>query len=167
MSICPRVGGMADYLDRLSAELAPLRGNADAGHELFLSQRLGCYGCHRAVGRGGTVGPDLSRIGQIRTRAELLESILFPDLTVAPEYRSFLVETRDGRVASGLVVREDPDAITMRTADLAEARISRKDVERMTPATTSLMPEGLLKALKEQQVRDLFAYLRSTQPLAD
>jgi hypothetical protein len=64
--LAARHAGTAAYLARLTAELAPLRGDADAGHELFLSTRLGCYGCHRAVGRGGTVGPDLSRIGQIR-----------------------------------------------------------------------------------------------------
>jgi putative heme-binding domain-containing protein len=157
--LAARQAGKAAYLARLSAELAPLRGDSDVGHELFLSQRLGCYGCHRAVGRGGTVGPDLSRIGQIRTPAELLESILFPDLTVAPEYRSFLVETRDGRVATGLVVRDDPDAITLRTADLAEARIARGDVERMIPATTTLMPEGLEKLLTRQELRDLLEFL--------
>ncbi|HZW32652.1 MAG TPA: HEAT repeat domain-containing protein, partial [Isosphaeraceae bacterium] len=157
--LAARQAGKAAYLARLAAELAPLRGDADAGHELFLSQRLGCYGCHRAVGRGGTIGPDLSRIGQIRTQAELLESILFPELTVAPEYRSFLLETRDGRVATGLVVRDDPDAITLRTADLAEVRIARRDVERMTPATTSLMPEGLEKLLTRQELRDLLEFL--------
>jgi putative heme-binding domain-containing protein len=157
--LAARQAGKVANLARLSAELARLRGDADAGHELFLSQRLGCYGCHRAVGRGGTVGPDLSRIGRIRTRAELLESILFPDLIVAPEYRSFRVETRDGRVATGLVVRDDPDAITVRTADLAEARIARADVERMTPATTSLMPEGLEKLLTRQELRDLLEFL--------
>jgi putative heme-binding domain-containing protein len=156
------MAGKAAYLARLTAELAPLRGDADAGHELFLSPRLGCYGCHHAVGRGGTVGPDLSRIGQIRTEAELLESILFPDLIVAPEYRTFLVETRDGRVATGLVFRGDPDAITLRTADLAEARIAREDVERMAPATTLLMPEGLEELLTRQELRDLLEFL-STQ----
>jgi putative heme-binding domain-containing protein len=156
-----RQAGKADYLARVSSELAPLRGNADVGHELFLSPKLGCYGCHRAVGRGGTVGPDLSKIGQIRTQAELLESILFPDLTVAPEYRSYLVETRDGRVMTGLVVRDDLDAITLRAADLAETRIARKDVERMSPTTTSLMSEGLEKSMTRQELRDLLEFLWS------
>jgi putative heme-binding domain-containing protein len=157
--LAARQAEKAAYLARLSAELTPLRGDADAGHELFLSQRLGCYGCHRAVGRGGTVGPDLSRVGRFRTQAELLEAIVFPDLTVAPEYRSFLVETRDGRVAAGLVMRDGPDAITLRTADLAEVRIPRGDVGRMTPATTSLMPEGLEKLLTRQELRDLLESL--------
>ncbi len=73
----------------------------------------------------------MSRIGQVLTRAELSESIRIPDLTVAPEYRSFLPETRDGRA-----VRDGPDAIIFHAADLAEMRIARKDIERMTPATT-------------------------------
>ena len=89
-----------------------LRGDPDAGQELFLSTKVGCFGCHRAVGRGGTVGPDLSRIGKIRSRAELLESIVFPGLTVAPEYRTVLVATRDGRVTTGLVVRDTPESVT-------------------------------------------------------
>jgi putative heme-binding domain-containing protein len=157
--LAARQAGKAAYLARLSAELAPLQGDADAGQELFLSQRLGCYGCHRAVGRGGTVGPDLSRIGRIRTRAELLKSILFPDLAVAPEYRSFLVEMHDGRTATGLIARDGPDAVTLRTADLAEVRIPREDVERLTPAATSLMPEGLEKLLTRQELCDLLEFL--------
>jgi putative heme-binding domain-containing protein len=72
------------------------------------------------------------------------------------------VQTRDGRVATGRVVCDDPDAITLRTADLAEARIVREDVERMAPATTSLMPEGLEKLLTRQELRDLLESL-STQ----
>jgi putative heme-binding domain-containing protein len=151
----------AEYLARVSSELAALRGNADVGHELFLSTKLGCFGCHRAVGRGGTVGPDLSKIGQIRTRPELLESILFPDLIVAPEFRSFLVEMRDGRVATGLIVRDDLETITLRTADLAETRIARNDVERMIPATTSLMSEGLEKLMTRQELCDLLEFLSS------
>jgi putative heme-binding domain-containing protein len=60
---------------------------------------------------------------------------------------------------TGLVVRDDPDAITLRTADLGEARIAREDVERMAPATTSLMPEGLEKQLTRQELCDLLEFL--------
>ncbi len=149
----------AAYLERIGIELDKLRGNTDAGHELFLSQKLGCYGCHRAVGRGGTVGPDLSRIGQIRTRSELLESIVFPDLTIAPEYRSLQVAFRDGRVATGLVVRDDPESITLRMTDLSELRIARRDILELAPSATSVMPEGLEKLITRQELRDLLDFL--------
>ncbi len=124
-----------------------------------MSQKLGCYGCHRAVGRGGTVGPDLSRIGQIRTRSELLESIVFPDLTIAPEYRSLQVAFRDGRVATGLVVRDDPESITLRMTDLSELRIARRDILELAPSATSVMPEGLEKLITRQELRDLLDFL--------
>jgi putative heme-binding domain-containing protein len=151
--------GQAAYLARLSAEVTSLRGNADAGQEVFVSTKAGCYGCHRAVGRGGNVGPDLSRIGQFRSKAELLESILFPSLTIAPEYRAFQVTTRNGRVVTGLVVRDTAEAIYLRTTDLAELRIARPDIEEMTPSNVSLMPEGLEKTLTRQELCDLLEFL--------
>jgi putative heme-binding domain-containing protein len=147
------------YLARLSAELEQLRGDPDAGQEVFLSTKVGCFGCHRAVGRGGTMGPDLSRIGKIRSRAELLESIVFPGLTITPEYRTILAATRDGRVTTGLVVRDTPDAVYLRTAELVEIRIPRKEVEELTPATGSLMPEGLETIMTRQELRDLLEFL--------
>lgn len=153
----------AAYLARLTAELGPLRGNADIGHELFLSQKVGCFGCHRAVGRGGTVGPDLSRIGKLRTPAELLESIVFPGRTIAPEFRAYQVATKDGRVATGLIVRETSDAIVLRTTDLAEVRVARDDLEAMTPSASSLMPEGLEKLMTRQELRDLLEFLATQQ----
>lgn len=157
--VAAREKGKAEYLAKLGAELDALQGVADRGHEVFLSQKAGCFSCHRAVGRGGTVGPDLSRIGQIRTRAELLESIVFPGFTIAPEFRTFQVATDDGRTFSGIVVRDAPEAITMRTTDLAEVRVPRKQIEMMAPSTTSLMPEGLEKVMSRQELADVLTFL--------
>jgi putative heme-binding domain-containing protein len=157
--LAARQKGQAAYLGKLTAELDGLRGDPDAGQEVFLSPKVGCYGCHRAVGRGGNVGPDLSKIGRIRSKAELLESIVFPSLTVAPEYRAYQVATRDGRVVTGLVVRDSGEAITLRTTELAEVRIARKDVDEMAPSAVSLMPEGLEKTLSRQELCNLLEFL--------
>jgi putative heme-binding domain-containing protein len=157
--LAERQKGQAAYLARLTAELSHLKGDADAGQEVFLSQKMGCYGCHRAVGRGGDVGPDLSRIGQFRTPAELLESIVFPSSTIAPEYRAFQATLRDGRVIVGLIIREAPGAIHFRTTDLSEVRVRRKDIDDMTPSNVSLMPEGLEKSMTRQELRDLLEFL--------
>jgi putative heme-binding domain-containing protein len=158
-SLIARQKGKAAYLSVISAELERLKGNPDAGQELFLSTKLACFGCHRAVGRGGTVGPDLSRIGTIRSRAELLESIIYPGATVTPEYRTVVVATHDGRVATGLVVRDGPEAITLRTTDLSEIRIPREGVEAINPSTGSLMPDGLETIMTRQELRDLLEFL--------
>jgi putative heme-binding domain-containing protein len=158
-TLVARQKGKAAYRSAISAELDKLRGDPDSGQELFLSTKLGCFGCHRAAGRGGTVGPDLSRIGKIRSRAELLESIIHPGVTVTPEYRTVAIAIRDGRVASGLVVRDGPESITLRTTDLSEIRIRRVDVEAINPATGSLMPDGLETIMTRQELCDLLEFL--------
>jgi putative heme-binding domain-containing protein len=155
-----RQKGQAAYLARLTEQLSRLPGDPEAGQEVFLSPKVGCYGCHRAVGRGGDIGPDLSRIGLIRTQAELLESIVFPSFTIAPEYRAYQVATKSGRVATGLIVRDSAEALYLRTAELAEIRIARPDVEEITPSTVSLMPEGLEKLMNRQELRNLLEFLR-------
>jgi putative heme-binding domain-containing protein len=149
----------AAYLTALRAELVKLPGNADAGRRVFFSQRVGCYACHQAAGTGGQVGPDLSQVGRFRSTAELLESIVFPSLTIAPEYRSYQVVTKDGRTSTGLIVRETADAIFLRTDQLAEIRVARKDVDELLPSNVSLMPEGLEKTMTRQELRDLLQFL--------
>jgi putative heme-binding domain-containing protein len=126
---------------------------------VFFSRKVGCYGCHRAAGTGGQVGPDLSQIGRFRSRAELLESIVFPSLVIAPEYRSYRISTKSGKLVTGLIVREGADAIHLRTPDLAEVRIARGDLEEMEPSNLSLMPDGLDKILTRQELRDLLEFL--------
>jgi putative heme-binding domain-containing protein len=154
-----RQKGQAAYLARLAAELEPLRGDADAGQEIFLSQKAACYSCHRAAGRGGNVGPDLSKIGKIRTRAELLESLIYPSLTIAPEYRSFQATMKNGKTTLGLIVSETADAIVLRTTELAEIRLARSQIEELTPSNVSLMPEGLEKTMSRQELRHLLEFL--------
>lgn len=149
----------AAYLVRLTAELDQLQGDADAGKEVFLAPSNNCFACHRAVGRGGTIGPDLTKVGQFRTRAELLESIIFPSLSVAPQYQTHTLAMRDGRVATGLVVRETRDAIYLRAPDLAELYIARSNVDELAPSAASLMPDGLEKKLTRQQLADLLEFL--------
>jgi putative heme-binding domain-containing protein len=154
-----RQKGQAAYLARIAADLEPLRGDADAGQEIFLSAKAACYSCHRAAGRGGNVGPDLSKIGKIRTRSELLESLLYPSLTIAPEYRSFRVTLKNGKTLQGLIASETADALVLRTPELAEVRVARGDIEELTPSDVSLMPEGLEKTMTRQELRHLLEFL--------
>jgi putative heme-binding domain-containing protein len=152
----------AANLASLTQELLKTPGDAGRGKEVFFSRKTGCYGCHRAAGQGGNVGPDLSQVGRFRTPRDLLESIVFPSSSIVPEYRQYIITTKNGKVATGIVIRESADAIFLRTAELAEVRLARKDVEEMTPSKTSLMPEGLEKTMSRQELSDLLEFL-STQ----
>jgi putative heme-binding domain-containing protein len=149
----------AAYLTALRAELGQMQGSADAGRDVFFSQKAACYVCHRAASKGGNVGPDLSKVGQYRNTAELLESIVFPSLTIAPEFRTYQIVTKDGRSWNGMIVRESSEALFLRTAQLAEIRLARKDVDELAPANVSLMPEGLERTLTRQELRDVLEFL--------
>jgi putative heme-binding domain-containing protein len=149
----------ASYLAGLTSELGNLKGNAETGRSVFFSRKIGCYGCHRVGAEGGNVGPDLSHIGRFRSVAELLESMVFPSLVIVPEFRSFTLTTKDGKQTTGLIVRESAEALHLRTADLAEVRIAREDIDELTPSTLSLMPDGMEKLMSRQELSDLLEFL--------
>jgi putative heme-binding domain-containing protein len=66
---------------------------------------------------------------------------------------------------TGFLADEDKQAVVIRGIDGANVTIARAEIQEMKPTGFSLMPEGLMQGLEDQQIRDLFAYLRSTQPL--
>jgi putative heme-binding domain-containing protein len=157
--LAARHENQAAYLAALKAELAPLKANANLGRFVFSSTKAGCATCHRVEGKGSQIGPDLSKIGLFRNAAEILESIVFPSLTIAPEYRTYQVQMRDGKLLTGLITWETADAISLRTPQLTEVQIARKDIEHLSPATLSLMPDGLERTLNRQELRDLVEFL--------
>ncbi len=146
-------------LDELVAALDD--GDAVQGEEVFFSTRAACSACHRIGARGERIGPDLSKIGEVRNRRDLLEAILFPSTSLARGYESFHVVLTDGKVQSGLLSRETAAAIFLRTTERAEVRVDRQAIEEMSPSRTSIMPQGLEKTLSQRELGDLLAYLRS------
>lgn len=137
------------------------KGDAERGRQVFFSNRSACSTCHRVGSVGGLVGPDLSKIGQVRTTRDLAEAILYPRATLANGYESYTNATRAGRTHTGLIRRETADALHLLTTDRAEVRIPRTQIEEMTPSSVSVMPQGLEKVLTEEQLRDLIVFLRT------
>jgi putative heme-binding domain-containing protein len=149
----------AAYLAQVSRELKGVKGDVERGRQVFHARKAACASCHRAAGAGGAVGPDLSQVGRFRSARDLLESIVFPSSSIVPEFRSYIVTTRAGRVSTGILLRDSADAVYLRGADLAEVRIPRKEVASLAPSDVSLMPEGLEKALTRQELADLLEFL--------
>ena len=119
-----------------------------------------CQQCHSVGGQGGQVGPVLNGAGALGVEA-LLRNLLTPNAAMEPGYRVFRVELRDGDVLDGIRVSEDKDAIVLRRPNMADTRIAQKDVRKAGFTKSSMMPEGLLDALKPQDLSDLFAYLKT------
>jgi putative heme-binding domain-containing protein len=138
-----------------------LRGDAGRGEKLFWSTALNCSSCHQIGGRGTAVGPDLSAIGKLRRREDLLESILEPSRRIEPKYAAYIAQTTNGRSFTGLLVRRDEKAVVLRDGQNKEIVLAAKDVEGMQPSRLSLMPDGQLAGLTAQQAADLLEYLAS------
>ena len=95
----------------------------------------------------------------------MLLSIVNPSAEIREGYENYVVTTRDGRTLSGFLADKDNHVVVLRGIDGENITLPQDQLREMNPAGLSLMPEGLLDGLNEQQVRDLFAYLRSNQPL--
>ncbi|WP_299465526.1 PVC-type heme-binding CxxCH protein [uncultured Gimesia sp.] len=143
--------------------LKPLltEGRLEEGKKIFFGKKAACSGCHAVEDLGGKVGPDLTRIGAIRTGTDLLEAIALPSASFARGYRSYLVVTDAGKIYTGVISRESTDTVYLRTADLSEVRIARDEIEVMKESPTSIMPKGLEQRLTTQEIRDLLAYLQN------
>ncbi|MDP6721639.1 MAG: c-type cytochrome, partial [Pirellulaceae bacterium] len=137
--------------------LAEKPGNLERGKELFTSI---CLNCHSLGGTGGQISPALDGVGLTGTEA-LLRNILTPNVAMEGGYRTFRVETEDLELLDGFLVSQDAKAIVLRQPNTADRRIPKEDVTRAGFTANSLMPGGLLEALKPQQVSDLFTFLKS------
>jgi putative heme-binding domain-containing protein len=139
-----------------------LRGDKDRGKELFLhAATVSCRNCHRIGDQGKAFGPDLTTIGQKMDRAKLLESILEPSKSIDPRFATQLIETTDGRVISGLLVRKTAIATVLKTIDGQEVSIPTRQIEQAVTQQKSLMPDLLLQEMTAEQVADLLEYLAS------
>ncbi len=154
---------MRAQIQRLAGVIRDGRGDPYAGQKLFGTT---CASCHKLFNRGGEVGPDLTPY-QRNDLDALLLNIVNPSAEIREGYENFLLETRDDRSLTGFLVRRDERLVVIRGPDGQSVAVEGKDVAELRAAGLSLMPEGLLDGLTDQQVRDLFAYLRSTQPLAN
>ncbi|HEY3394059.1 MAG TPA: PVC-type heme-binding CxxCH protein [Lacipirellulaceae bacterium] len=139
------------------------QGDVRRGHAVFHSSKASCSACHRLGYAGGSVGPDLSRIGEVRTERDLLESILYPSLSFVRSYEPVLIVTLDGRTVNGNVIEETADEYVVVTDADHQVRVRREDVEEMHPSTVSTMPSGLDQQLTTQQLADLVAFLKSAR----
>ena len=144
------------------AQILSLVGDVFRGKQVFSATAgVSCRNCHRVGKEGKEVGPDLTEIGKKYTRAQMLESILEPSKRIDPKYVTYLVETTDGRVLSGLLVSKDENEVIIRDAMNMLVRIPIANVEQLVTREQSLMPDLLLRDMTAEQVADLLAYLGS------
>jgi putative membrane-bound dehydrogenase-like protein len=141
----------------LSAE-----GRPDRGRALFNDLKgLACVKCHSVGGQGGAVGPELTSVGAKYPKDELITSVLYPSARISSGYEPVVIATLEGKVITGIIKGETPDAVEVEDADAKRLRIPRSDIDEQKRADVSLMPNGLAEGLGRQDFADLIAYLET------
>ena len=150
---------IAKYKSVLAATDLP-SPDLERGHTLF--GRI-CAQCHRLFDQGGDLGPNLT--GSDRANPDyILENVLDPSATVGRDYTLTTVATKDGRLVSGILREQTQGGLVIQTPS-ERITVPRDDVEAIKGSATSIMPEGQLDPLTPQEIRDLFAYLSTMQPV--
>jgi putative membrane-bound dehydrogenase-like protein len=139
-------------LDRLDWS----RGDAGRGKTAFI--KASCATCHSG---SQALGPDLSGVGGRFSRDDLFTAILQPSRDVAERYRTTVIETDTGKIYQGVVIYEAVDGVILHTGAATTVRIGGKEIASRHISRISLMPAGLLDNLLDQEIADLYAYLKS------
>jgi putative heme-binding domain-containing protein len=134
----------------------PVRGNAENGARIF---RTSCAGCHRVNGVGGALGPDLSRVGAMRSASGLMAKVRDPNRSRVAGYRPVSVVLSDGRRIRGVIKNED--AFSIQVMDVSERiqGFSKTGVREIVRESRSAMPAFGPDRLSDSDLRDLVSHL--------
>src|SRR5438309_2242387 len=133
-------------------------GNPARGEAIYGRKDQLCQKCHAIAGAGGQVGPDLASIGAGAQVDYLIESILLPNKAIKENYHSLVITTKDGRLFTGIKVRETNTELVLRNAEDKEIAIPVGTIDERTTGC-SLMPEGLADTLTRAELVDLVRFL--------
>ena len=135
------------------------QGNPGRGAVLYAAPTSACLSCHRVGAHGGSVGPELSRIGVDQKLSHIVESLLWPQRVVKDEFKGVAVLTADGRVIRGYRVRESAEELEILDTSTGRSSVVAHDDIEDEQEIGSLMPDGLLATLSPQDKYDLIAFL--------
>jgi len=138
-------------------------GSVEAGRPLYEKQ---CAICHRFGAIGTDVGPDLTTIASRFKKRDVLDAILYPSKVISDQYQAEMFELKDGKIVTGAIVRETAASVQVRTAENPDkpVAIPKGQIANRATSTVSLMPEGLLESLSQQQIADLLAFVMAPPP---
>jgi putative heme-binding domain-containing protein len=146
------------YLHSLATPVPADSSTGDAGNGERIFWRS-CGPCHQVNGRGGRLGPDLSRVGSSRPRAALTREIRDPSASIVPGYQTVTIVTATGQRIRG--VRKSEDAFSIQIMDTSERLQGylKGNLREVIPESRSLMPEFRPDRLNDRDLDDLLRFL--------
>ncbi len=145
---------------------ATTTAKAADGEKIYRNEQLNCLKCHAIGGSGGKVGPDMISLGASAQPDYLLESLLNPNAKVKENYHTTVLATVDGQVMAGVQIQKSDKTITLRTAENKVIEVAVADIEEQTQGV-SLMPEGLVDNLTDDEIASLVRFLSELGRTAD
>ena len=152
----------ASRLRRVETALHGGLGSVYEGEGIFMQR---CASCHKLFFKGGAIGPDLTTY-QRDNLGTMLTSIVNPNAEIREGFEYYQAQTKDGRSLSGFLTERDNQVTVLRGLDGQDVTLRQSEIADLKPMGRSLMPDGLLDDLNEKQLRDLFAFLRTSQPVS-
>ena len=137
-------------------------GDIRRGQAVFNDAKAACSSCHRIGYLGGRSGPDLTRVGEVRTERDLIEAVVFPSASFVHSYEPIIVVTEDDQF-SGVTIEETDDSVLLATGVDQQVRIARANIEEVRPGKVSIMPSGMDEQLTRQEFADLIKFLKDTR----
>lgn len=131
-------------------------GDKARGRRFF--EKRACAQCH---GGSRALGPDLAGVAGRFSRKDVFTSIADPNRDVSSRYQTTMIITNEGKTYSGLIIYESIDGLILRNSTNQTFRISSSEIDVRRTLPKSLMPIGLLKNAKPDELADLYAYLKS------
>lgn len=118
-----------------------------------------CITCHRVNGKGGSMGPDLSRIAAIRSKDLLISAIRDPSALIASRYKPVTLVLNDGTQVHGTLKSEDAFSIQIMNSEqqLRGYRVSQ--LQEIIRETESVMPVFDANVLTENDLNNIVGYL--------
>jgi putative heme-binding domain-containing protein len=138
-------------------------GNAVKGREVYL--QVQCFACHGGVkAKQETLfGPSLAGVTKRLKRTEIADALVYPSKTVEDRFKATLIELADGESLSGIVTSESDKELTLVTPLGKVHTIPAKQVQERRKHNSSPMPQNLLSALSNEEIRDLLAFLEEVE----
>ena len=138
-----------------------MKGDPARGAEVFARADVACINCHEVNGKGIDFGPKLSEIGAKLAKEAFYEAILNPSAGISFDYEGWQIQLKNGDEATGLIVSETNDELSLKSQNGLVARYKKSEIDRRAKMTTSIMPAGLQEAMTVQDLVDLVEYLTS------
>ncbi len=162
--VAPKGPGKAWTIDEVLALAAGGLKGRDFANGEAMNRSIMCATCHRFNGDGGSIGPDLTGVGNRYTLRDLLENIIDPSKVISDQYDSHEITKKDGSILIGRIVVEENEKVFLMTNPFApndHMAIAESDIAKKGTRKVSMMPPGLINSLNQDELLDLIAYLVS------